>query len=219
MRALSALVHLAVITANAIPVSMLAAQASTDDIYAPKTVLKAASDCGLPSDTVTSEYVDDLQSDVFKVAVGSDGQYRSAAICLAYWNSGIGNMIEFDDVEVRARQHEADSHRSKMLARWSSDSWLSGAKLSEKKRAFDPKKETINQFLIYIEKTCKSEPNTMLTTRFEGMVTFVPEWFGNPNDDDFTWSFGCASALMSFAELEKHGLSFGFVGNEAVRDK
>lgn len=220
MRSLSALLYLFFVFALAAQSSDVSAQDKVDDFYSSAALLKAAADCGLPKEAVASEYVDDLQSDVYRVTVGPDGKYRGAAICLAYWNNGVGHFIEFDDAIVRDREDAATKFHSKRSAKSSGDWWLSGARLSDAKRPFDPVKETIEEYLHYIEVTCKSQPGSLLTSlALSGTVTFVPARLGQVHDEDFLWSFGCAMSMMAFADLEKHGLSFGFIGNEAFSDK
>lgn len=192
------------------------AQTELQDQDSVVAVMNAAADCGLPAGSVTAEYVDDFQSTVFTVTVGTDGKYRAAATCLAYWNVSTGHIIDYDDQIVRGRQHVKNVEHGKRLGDMSARSWLSGAGLSEKWRPFDPAKQNINQYLRGIERLCKSKPGTLLTTSVvPGMVTFVPDTLIKRSIEADTWSFGCAFSIMALAELEKHGLSFGFIGNEA----
>lgn len=181
--------------------------------YGEEAVMAAAADCGVPKEYILRRYDELLQDDVFSIKVGANGERRSAALCLAYWNAGGANLLEFDDEVVNKKRDANEQIHAAFLGRVSADSWLSAAGLWGKQRAFDPTKESIKDYLHFVEKTCKAKLGSMLSEVLPGLVSYASDERSDPLSDSSMRSFGCVTAMMNYAELEKHGFSFGIIGN------
>lgn len=179
-------------------------------------VVTAASECGLPSENVTFREDADLEDNLYMVKVGPDGQYRSEALCLAYWNATVSRFIEFDDKFVQTRQRESVERQSKFISLITAESWLGGAELRAQQRPFDAKTETIQEYLQFIERSCKAAAGSLLKFETPTAITFELQSLVKM-DEKSIWRFSCANQMMALSEIEKAGYSFGFVGWEAER--
>ena len=198
--------------------------AKTTQVQSPNAnpVLAVAKKCGINSDSI--QVVDDrtLDANTYLIEGESPKLSEISVHCLVFWNVTKGNFITFSSPlyeKIRQKTHDANSQ---ILGTLTASSWLSGAKLLGKFQPYAPKTMILKEYLTSIEKMCGIKAGTALELTAEKSITLIPFSFTELNEqepNESEWRFGCVLQSMTLANLTKHGISFGFVGNEQLPEE
>lgn len=178
------------------------------DVLGLHPVIEQLTRCGLKAEGLRVEFEQVLQGDVVTVTPRA-GADASMFICIrhALWGQA---DIAFEDEKLGALyrdfEHAVNSAEGQAQAR----AWL-----AERGRLLDLPTFTEHEPAISIvekvERFCSIEPGTALEVHGERFIALKPEFL----DPSALADFECLMNAMSAIDLEKHGLSFGFIGNEA----
>ncbi|MGA9582060.1 MAG: hypothetical protein WBR13_08845 [Allosphingosinicella sp.] len=178
------------------------------DVLGLHPVIGQLTRCGLKAEGLRVEFEPVVQGDVVTVTAGA-GADASMFICIRHASWGEADII-FEEERLgnlyRDFEHSVNSAEGRAQAR----AWL-----AERGRLGDlpvfAEDEPASSIVEKVERYCAIEPGTALELHGH-FIALKPELLCPPALTDFEFLMNVMDAI----DLQKHGLSFGFIGNAAV---
>jgi len=165
--------------------------------------------CGLDRSGLSISFDDLLQSHVVTVARKAGGK-ASQFTCVrsAVW----GKVdISFDDEKLQSDYRSFEAAVGSAEVRWQARHWLAERGMLEKLPDFAVGTPT-DKIMQDIEQFCSIEPGEALVLYSSKLITLRPDFVKIPVRPEFE----CLMQTLMLVDFEKHGLSFGLVGNEML---
>ncbi|WP_447952478.1 hypothetical protein [Sphingopyxis chilensis] len=165
--------------------------------------------CGLDSAGLSISFDDELQSSVVTVARKAGGD-ASKFTCI---RSAVWGKVDlaFQDNKLASDYRSFEAVVGLAEAQWQARHWLAERDMLKKLPDFAD--GTPPERIIWgIEQFCSIEPGEALALYSPTLITLRPDFLqplGRPE-------FECLINVMMLIDLEKHGLEFGLIGNEAI---
>lgn len=167
--------------------------------------------CGLKAEGLRVEFEPVLQGDVVTVTADA-GADASMFICIRHALWGEADIV-FDEEMMGNLYREFEQAVNSAEGRAQARAWL-----AERGRLADlpdfAENESAISIVEKVERFCSIEPGTALELH-DRFISLKPEILCPPALADFEFLMNVMDAI----DLEKHGLSFGFIGNAAVESE
>ncbi|MGV1683934.1 hypothetical protein [Sphingopyxis sp. NJF-3] len=165
--------------------------------------------CGLDRSGLSISFDDLLQGNVVTVARKAGGE-ASQFTCIrsAVW----GKVdISFDDEKLQSDYRSFEAVVGLAEVRWEARHWLAERGMLGKLPDFSVGTPP-DKIVRGIEEFCSIEPGKALSLYSPTSITFRPDFLKIPASPEFE----CLIRALTAIDLEKHGLEFVIIGNEAV---
>lgn len=186
--------------------------AATDDDAAALTRSDWRS-CGVDETGLSSEYRPEAQDDETTAKgapVISDEQMR----CLARAAATHGYVIAFDDLTLSDRFAAAYEIAQREVARDQARAGLAAAGLLDRLPIYDPKSETLDGFVVRIERFCGARPRSVLKRTGPKFLTIDPPALRRGvSDRKASRQIACVMQALAANDLKASGVLFAFIGN------
>ena len=168
--------------------------------------------CGVEPKLVSVRYESVMQD--YAVTISESVLHLTDAqlACVAQFAVSTGRWIGFADAMLAQRYgplYEAATSRD---AREAAANWLSARSLLAGLPVFDPARQSLAAFAQDLERHCGVERGSVLVVLDDKLLTVRPGSL-KPSmivDD----AVSCLMNAVTASNLEEHGVSFGFIGNE-----
>lgn len=175
-------------------------------------VIQQLARCGLKAEKLHVRFDDLLQSDVVTVKTGS-GADPEMFICIrrAVW----GNTdIAFEDTQLDAEYRKFDQAVGTAEVKAQARAWLSSKGLLDKLPTFKVLEQS-SSVIEKIEAFCSIPRGTALDEVLPGLISLKRGFLSLPPKPQLS----CLLNVLMVVDLEKQGLRFGFIGNEAFSEE
>jgi hypothetical protein len=168
--------------------------------------------CGIGRRQIRTAYEADLQDYSITIRGSAAGFSDAALSCVAEAETRSGAFIRFADPAAQARYaafvQAAAARHALSLGR----AWLQARGRLDDLPVYDPQRQTPAAFAAAIETFCGVAPGSFFRAE-EGRLTVrslesLPAFEGE--------QFNCLVHAMLASDASRHGIAFGFIGNEAV---
>jgi hypothetical protein len=175
--------------------------------------------CGIDAAGIQVEFSEELQDDVARVpssATMTDDQLR----CLAKAAVAQGDIIEFADPTLMTRFADIEGEALRMAGFADARRRLAALGLLDKLPVFDPARDKVTSFTKRLEVLCGAKPGSVLKQTGERSLTLDPAALRKGMRYARSGrQVECVTDAVIASDLDTAGISFGFIGNEAVGDR
>jgi hypothetical protein len=177
------------------------------DLPSPPPVIEQLTRCGLNAGGLTIEFDDLLQTAVVTVKIGAGGR-ASMFPCVrhAIWGAA---EITFENEKLGEAYRQFDQSVGAAEGQAMARAWLAEHGLLDRLPQFATG-EGEASIREKIESFCSIPRGTALELASPGFLTFRHDFMTLPPKPEFE----CLLYTLMAVDLEKQGLSFGFIGNE-----
>lgn len=171
--------------------------------------------CGIRRRKVRAAYEADLQDYSITIFGSGSGLSNAALTCVAESEARSAFFTRFADPQAQARYEglawAAVQRRSRDLAR----AWLGARGRLDDLPVYDPRRQTPAAFAAAIETFCGVAPGSVFRVEGDILTAGGPEGIPALEDEQL----GCLLYSVTASNLGEHGISFGFIGKEAVPEE
>ncbi|MCZ4342754.1 hypothetical protein O4H52_14125 [Sphingomonadaceae bacterium G21617-S1] len=189
-------------------------------LMSPSEARRVIIGCGLPDQRVSVSYEQDMQEDVVWIAADKASLPESTLACLAHASLKTIYYVYFRDEAEQKRYWSVYSKVGNEVEVAESKVWLRGRNLLGAMPL--PKKGMLlADYAKAVEVFCGIRPGSLLVARNNEMITFAEGGLGRITSNGIegaaatTEQFECVMKVTAAADLQSHGIFFGFIGNAA----
>lgn len=205
------------------PVSLPTGLPSTI-LMSPDEARRIVLDCGLPEQSVSVSYEQDMREDVIWIASGKTSLPEPMLVCMARASLRTTYYIYFRDEQEHRRYSAVYERISRKMEVAEAREWLRQRNLLARIPLLRRSKP-LADYAKAVEAFCGVRPGSLLLAQSDDLMTFAPGGLGHITAAGVegaaatTEQFNCVMRVTSAADLRSKGIFFGFVGNATANDR
>lgn len=183
------------------------------DMPDPQQVIGQLGECGIEASAIRTEYADDLQSDIVIIDRTTPPLSEQDMECVRNAVPAWYAYVQFENEATEAAFRRSTDASSRREGRMAAQQWLEAHGLLTTLPMYRTEDQSIEQYAERLEEHCSIRPGTALQVYSAGLLTLKSSYLESPSPP----SFECLWNAVQASNIEEHGVSFGFVGNEQIK--
>ena len=178
--------------------------------------IEAIAKCDIPRANIRIQYEDELQSDevtISDLGALSDGKLRclKAAVHPFY-------ILTIHDQAQRSAFYDFSRRDDRPTERQAAREWVRSKHLTDKVPGFDRSKG-VKTYAEDLELVCGLSPGSTVEAIGASMLTIRRDVILTGFDGKLEYTLECLMNVFTASDAIENGISFGFIGNEAVAEE
>ncbi|HZF94795.1 MAG TPA: hypothetical protein VEZ20_07965 [Allosphingosinicella sp.] len=172
-------------------------------------------ECGIGRRQIRTAYEADLQDYSITIRGSAAGFSDAVLSCIAEAQTRAALFTRFADPEAQARYDAFAEAAAGRQALSLGRAWLGERGRLGDLPVYDAQRQTPAAFAEAIETFCGVAPGSFFRVEEDMLTVGSPERIAALQDEQF----GCLVHAMLASDVSRHGISFGFIGNEAAAEE